>query len=102
MASREASADGADHEAAIDFEYADERRARVVAESVRVEVDEIVDERSRAGVERDGRVVRVDVAAADLVAFRAGLNTWMRLVAVAEDVAADASDRTDRPAAGEP
>jgi len=93
MASREASGDDGAHEAVIDFEYDDERRARVVADSVRVEVGEIVDDRSRAAVERDGCDVRVAVEAADLVALRAGLNTWLRLVGVAEDVATDASVR---------
>ncbi|MFB6092410.1 MAG: KEOPS complex subunit Pcc1 [Haloquadratum sp.] len=88
MASRRgpSTADAA-HEAAVEFAYPDERRARTVAESVRVEVDEIADERSRATVTREGRVVRVEVTAADLVALRAGLNTWIRLVRVAEDAA---------------
>ena len=76
------------HAASLSFEYDDERRARVVAESVRVEVDRIDDDRSRASVERDGRVLSVRVDAADLVALRAGLNTWIRLVETAERVAA--------------
>jgi KEOPS complex subunit Pcc1 len=95
MTSREASGDGAAHGAVIDFDYADERRARTVAESVLVEVGAIADERSRAAVERDGCAVRIDIEAADLVALRAGLNTWLRLVGVAEDVATDASSRAD-------
>jgi KEOPS complex subunit Pcc1 len=81
--------DGA-HDATLEFSYADERRARTVAESVRVEVGEIDDDRSAVAVERDGRVVRVRVVAADLVALRAGSNSWLRLVEVAETVAANA------------
>ena len=76
----------------VAFEYATERRARTVADSVRVETDEVPDDRSRARVDRDGRVVGVNVAAADLVALRAGANTWLRLVGVAEDVASVAAD----------
>ena len=88
------SADGADptHTLAFEFEYATERRARTVADSIRVETGEVPDDRSRARVDRDGRVVGVDVAAADLVALRAGGNTWLRLVRVAEDVARAVAD----------
>ncbi|SFF90028.1 KEOPS complex subunit Pcc1 [Halopelagius inordinatus] len=84
--------DGA-HDATLEFSYADERRARIVAESVRVEVGEIDDARSAAAVEREGRVVSVRVDAADIVALRAGTNSWLRLVSVAETVAADAAER---------
>ena len=88
------SEDGPDptHTLALGFEYATERRARIVADSIRVETGEVPDDRSRARVDRDGRVVEVDVAAADLVALRAGANTWLRLVGVAEDVASAATD----------
>jgi KEOPS complex subunit Pcc1 len=75
------------HETTLSFEYADRRRARVVADAVAVEVDEIADDRSRATVGRAGRLVAVRVGAADLVALRAGTNTWVRLVATAERVA---------------
>ena len=76
------------HAASLSFEYSDERRAAVVADSVLVEVGEIDDDRSRASVARDGRTLAVAVDAADLVALRAGLNTWVRLVETAERVAA--------------
>jgi KEOPS complex subunit Pcc1 len=76
------------HRLCLEFDYDTERRARTVARSVRVEVGEIDDARSAAGVERDGATVRVRIEAADLVALRAGANTWIRLLAVAETVAA--------------
>ncbi|RLM59678.1 KEOPS complex Pcc1-like subunit [Halobellus sp. Atlit-31R] len=102
MPSRRGPTDGAAHEAAIDFEYDDERFARRVGESVRVEVGEIADDRSRADVTRDGRTVHVAVSAADLVALRAGVNTWIRLVQVAEDVAqAGASAGAGKPDDGD-
>ena len=96
MASRETPAVGAAHAAEIEFEYRDERRARNVAESVRVEVDEIADDRSGATVAREGRLVRVTVEAADLIALRAGTNTWIRLLDVAESVTAEG----ERPVGG--
>ncbi len=78
--------------ASLSFEYDDERTARIVERSVGVEVGEIDDDRSRAAVERTGATVIVDVAAADLVALRAGTNSWTRLVAVAEHLATRRSD----------
>jgi KEOPS complex subunit Pcc1 len=90
------AADGPDHRLEADFEYATERRARTVAESIAVEVGEISDERSGATVDREGRVVSIEIGAADLVALRAGTNTWIRLVGVAEDVAGACSGRSGR------
>jgi KEOPS complex subunit Pcc1 len=76
------------HEATLTFSYTDERRARLVADAVSVEVGDIADDRSRATVSRDDARVAVTVRASDLVALRAGVNTWTRLVEVAERVAA--------------
>jgi KEOPS complex subunit Pcc1 len=88
-----------DHDAVLRFSYARERRARLVARSVRVEIGGIDDDRSTASVTREGREVLVHVRAADLVALRAGLNSWRRLVSVAErvterDERASRADRT--------
>jgi KEOPS complex subunit Pcc1 len=76
---------------------ADERRGRAVGDAVAVEVGEIDDDRSRATVAREDGDLIVTVAAADLVALRAGLNSWLRLVEVGERVAAavDAPDADD-------
>ncbi|SNR41774.1 KEOPS complex subunit Pcc1 [Halorubrum vacuolatum] len=76
-----------EHTAALRFRYPDEPRARVVGAALAPEVGEIDDDRSAATVERDGRDVVVHVGADDLVALRAGINSWSRLVAVAETVA---------------
>lgn len=73
-----------DHEAILSFEYDDDERARRVEQSVRPEVGDIDGDRTTATLDRDGRVVSVRVAAADLVALRAGVNTWSTLVGVAE------------------
>jgi KEOPS complex subunit Pcc1 len=75
------------HTASLSFTYPDERRARIVEQSVAVEVGDIDDARSQATVVRDGDTVEVTVHASDLVALRAGINSWTRMVGVAEDVA---------------
>ncbi|ELZ83513.1 KEOPS complex Pcc1-like subunit [Haloferax sp. Atlit-6N] len=75
------------HSASLEFDYSEERRARVVERSVAVEEGEIDDARSGARVDREGRTVVVTVEADDLVALRAGLNSWIRLVETAERVA---------------
>ena len=76
------------HETVLSFTYSSERRARVVADALGPEGGEIDDARSGATVDRDGEAVRVRVYADDLVALRAGVNSWSRLVAVAERVGA--------------
>ncbi|MFC7044864.1 KEOPS complex subunit Pcc1 [Halobacteriaceae archaeon GCM10025711] len=80
------------HESTFELVYDDERRARVVERSVAREVDDMVDDRSRARVDRDGATVTVHVVASDLTALRAAQNTWLTLVAVAEE-AVDAAER---------
>jgi len=72
------------HDAVLEFEYDDARRARIVERSVSQEVGEISGDRTRATIARDGAVVAVTVLADDLVALRAGLNTWLTLISVAE------------------
>lgn len=85
------------HSASLEFDYPDERRARIVERSVAVEVGEIDDARSSVRVHREGRTVVVIVEADDLVALRAGVNTWIRLVETAEAVAT-ASERRSQSA----
>jgi len=76
------------HEATFTFDYDSAERARTVERSVRQEVGEIDGDRSAAAVSREGTVVTVVVEAADPVALRAGSNTWLSLVDVAERVTA--------------
>jgi KEOPS complex subunit Pcc1 len=72
------------HAADLVFTYDDDRAAALVADAVSVEVGEIDGDRTTARVTRDGHEVHVDVEADDLVALRAGLNTWGTLLEVAE------------------
>ena len=73
-----------EHEVTLSFEYPDEPRARVVADALAPEVGDLDEARSTATVVRNGDVVRVLVAADDLVALRAASNSWSRLVTAAE------------------
>lgn len=75
-------------EAVLEFPYEDPDTARQVARSLAPEAGAIDDDRSRVRLARDGDAVEVTVTATDLTALRAGLNTWFRLVGVAERVGA--------------
>ena len=75
------------HEASLTVAYGDADRARVVERSVRRELGEIDGDRTEARLSRDGATVEVVVSAADLVALRAGLDTWSGLLDVAERAA---------------
>jgi KEOPS complex subunit Pcc1 len=72
------------HDAVLAFEYDDAQRARRVERAVRPEVGDIGGDRSTVSLAREGATVELTVEAADLVALRAGLNTWCTLVSVAE------------------
>jgi KEOPS complex subunit Pcc1 len=72
------------HTAEFVFRYASPRAAALVAAAIDQEAGEIDGGRSSATVRREGEAVYVDVDADDLVALRAGMNTWSTLVEVAE------------------
>lgn len=78
------------HEAELDFAYPTTELARLVALSAHQEVGEITGDRTQTTITCDGSRVVVQVSAEDLVALRAGLNTWTSLVEVAERVAGTA------------
>lgn len=74
------------HDASLRFEYDRECCTRHVERSIRPELDELADERSRASISREGRTLSVRIEAEDLVALRAAMNTWLTLLEVAETV----------------
>ncbi len=73
------------NEAVLSFVYDDPQRARRVERAIRPEVGDIDSDRSSVTVTREGAELELTVTATDLVALRAGLNTWSSLVTVAED-----------------
>ncbi|MFB6128532.1 MAG: KEOPS complex subunit Pcc1 [Halorhabdus sp.] len=75
-----------DHEAVLDFAYANPDSAALVERSVRQEIGEIDGDRTRARVDRDDTTLSITIEATDPVALRAGLTTWSTLVEVAEQV----------------
>jgi KEOPS complex subunit Pcc1 len=72
------------HDADLVFDYDTPEAAALVADSIGQEIGEIEGDRTTAAVRRDGSRLRIDIDADDLVALRAGLNTWTTLVEVAE------------------
>jgi len=76
-----------DHQAVLAFDYPSSSLAATVKRSVSLEAGDIEGDRTRASVEREGATLRVTVDAADLIALRAGCNTWLSLVDVAEQCA---------------
>jgi KEOPS complex subunit Pcc1 len=72
------------HRTVLTFDYPDGERARRVERSLRPEVGAIDGDRTTAGMTREGATLRVTVTADDLVALRAGCNTWLTLSSVAE------------------
>jgi len=81
------------HSAGLCFEYPTVDDAQRVARSIRVEVDELADDRSTVAVDRTDSELAVEITAVDLVALRAAINSWLRYVSVAEAVAGCASTR---------
>ncbi|UWG47199.1 Subunit of KEOPS complex [Halanaeroarchaeum sp. HSR-CO] len=75
------------HRTTLTVSYDSVRTATIVERSVGVEVGDIEGDRTEARIDREGATVTVDVTASDLVALRAGQNTWLSLVEVAERVA---------------
>ncbi|WP_435195908.1 KEOPS complex subunit Pcc1 [Natronomonas sp. EA1] len=76
------------HDAALVFDYPDADTASLVYRAVSQEAGEISGDRTTAAVSLDGPSLHVDIDADDLVALRAGINTWTTLVEVAEETAA--------------
>ena len=72
------------HETILTFEYDCTSRAATVERSLAPEIGDIEGNRTGATLSREGSDVVVTVTAADLVALRAGQNTWLSLVEVAE------------------
>jgi KEOPS complex subunit Pcc1 len=74
------------HTLELTWHYSDVQHAQIVSSAINQEVGEINDTRSHAQVETDDTTVTVSITATDLIALRAGANTWARFVAVAEQV----------------
>jgi KEOPS complex subunit Pcc1 len=85
------------HEASFDFEYNDQRTARLIERSIQPEVADLVDERSQTAVSQNERSLTVRIEATDLVALRAAMNTWLTLLDTAETVARTSNQQSLSP-----
>ena len=74
------------HESSFALEHGTESAAAAVERSLRPEIGDIEGDRTTATLSRDGTTVGIEIVAADLVALRAGQNTWLSLAGVAERV----------------
>jgi KEOPS complex subunit Pcc1 len=72
------------HSLSVEFDLGPQ--ARPVYESLGPELQEIPSERSRVSLELAGEVLRLSVAAEDVVSMRAAVNTWLRLIRISEDM----------------
>ena len=84
MTSRKSTSTDRVHDAVLTFDYDDAERARRVERAIRPEVGDIDGDRSTVRLAREDERLELIVEATDLVALRAGLNTWFSLVSVAE------------------
>lgn len=83
------------HSVDIEFSYPDVDSAARVEASLRPEVGDIEGDRTAATLGRDGNVLSIRVDADDLVALRAGLNTWTTLVSVGGSLGARSAHPPD-------
>ncbi|MFP4530440.1 MAG: KEOPS complex subunit Pcc1 [Halodesulfurarchaeum sp.] len=74
------------HETTIDFSYPSAGQAKLVESALRPEVGDIDSDRTAVSIARRGAELELVVEASDTVALRAGQNTWLGLVEVAETV----------------
>jgi len=77
------------HRTVFTFDYADESLACRIERSLQPEIGDIEGDRTTALLSRKGVTLRLTVEADDLVALRAGCNTWLTLWSVAESAAQD-------------
>lgn len=82
------------HTAELRFRYDSPRAAGLVTEAIERELGEIDGDRASATLTRQAAQLSIEIDADDLVALRAGLNTWETLVEVAERMVDLGTDRT--------
>ncbi len=80
------------HTAELSFRYESPERADLVASAVGQELGEIDSDRATARLSQRQSQLSIEIDADDLVALRAGLNTWASLVEVAERMVSAGSD----------
>jgi len=82
------------HEATLIFNYETPEGSRLVERAIKSELNEIDGNRTQATLACDGTSLSISISADDLVALRAGINTWSSLVEVAESTGDVSGHRT--------
>jgi KEOPS complex subunit Pcc1 len=72
------------HATTLSLSYSTPEDAALIARALRPEVGEIAGDRSQASVDRQGATLELSIHAEDPVALRAGQNTWLGFIEVAE------------------
>ncbi|HMK48213.1 MAG TPA: KEOPS complex subunit Pcc1 [Methanocella sp.] len=72
------------HTILVEFELG--RLTRPVYESLRPELQTLPSERSKVSLEGSGDTLKLLIIAEDVISLRAAVNTWLRLIKIAEDV----------------
>ncbi len=62
------------------------RLTQPVFEALRPELQALPSERSKVSLEQSGDTLKLFVVAEDVVSLRAAINTWLRLIKIAEDM----------------
>lgn len=75
------------HELVLETDYSVDQ-AQLIATSLEPELGDLQDDRSHVSLDRQGGSLTLVIAANDLVALRAALNTWLDLVKVADELSA--------------
>jgi KEOPS complex subunit Pcc1 len=72
------------HTILVEFELG--RVSKPVFEALRPEMQALPSERSKELLEQSGDTLKLFVVAEDVVSLRAAINTWLRLIKIAEDM----------------
>ncbi len=72
------------HTVYVEFEFGD--RAGKILEALKPELQASPSERSRIELRRRGGQLKLFIEAEDIISLRAALNTWLRLIKIAEEM----------------
>ena len=72
------------HTVFVEFEFGD--LAAMAYEALKPELQATPSERSRVELKTEGGLLKLFIEAEDIISLRAALNTWLRLIKIAEEM----------------
>jgi KEOPS complex subunit Pcc1 len=72
------------HTVFVEFEFGD--LATMAYEALKPELRATPSERSRVELKTEGGLLKLFIEAEDIISLRAALNTWLRLIKIAEEM----------------